>query len=266
MLRNKINGTTLRGTDGIDRTLNAVTLSKDEKEKVGELNFLPNDVLLADGVKAVAANNKAAVTKSDIEALYDRINDKLLYKADLINGNVPKEQLYTVIDLIDEYFKTGGPPSKLAIRFDDGGTVTINGKDHVVNGNELFTTFENATSISISGDIIYIDVSLFDTSKLSVFDVSDATNYCTSIDVSKWNTSNMTDMSHLFENSVATIIEVGGWNTSNVTDMSHMFAECYYINALSLSGFDVSNVTNISSMFSGCENLKAIQEVGNWHT
>lgn len=66
MLRKQINGTTLRGTDGIDRTLNAVTLSEDEKKKVGEIDFLPNDVLLADGVKAVAANDKVGLTEEEI--------------------------------------------------------------------------------------------------------------------------------------------------------------------------------------------------------
>lgn len=68
MLRKQINGTTLRGTDGIDQTLNAVTLSEDEKKKVGELDFLPNDVLLADGVKAVAANGKVGPTEEEISA------------------------------------------------------------------------------------------------------------------------------------------------------------------------------------------------------
>lgn len=66
MLRKQINGTTLRGTDGIDRTLNAVTLSEDEKKKVGELDFLSNDVLLADGVKAVAANDKVGLTEEEV--------------------------------------------------------------------------------------------------------------------------------------------------------------------------------------------------------
>ena len=93
-----------------------------------------------------------------------------------------------------------------------------------------------------------LDLSNFDTSKVTymsnMFDGSNATT----LDVSNFNTSNVTDMSYMFHGSQATTLDVSNFNTSNVTDMDSMF---YYSQAttLDLSNFDTSKVTSMKYMF-----------------
>ena len=93
-----------------------------------------------------------------------------------------------------------------------------------------------------------LDLSNFDTSKVTymsnMFDGSNATT----LDVSNFNTSNVTDMSYMFHGSQATTLDVSNFNTSNVTDMDSMF---YYSQAttLDVSNFDTSKVTSMKYMF-----------------
>ena len=110
-----------------------------------------------------------------------------------------------------------------------------------------------------------LDLSNFDTSKVTymsnMFDGSNATT----LDVSNFNTSNVTDMSYMFHGSQATTLDVSNFNTSNVTDMDSMF---YYSQAttLDLSNFDTSKVTNMSYMFYDFTNLKTIYVSNKFNT
>ena len=110
-----------------------------------------------------------------------------------------------------------------------------------------------------------LDVSNFDTSNVTdmsnMFDGSNATT----LDVSNFNTSNVTDMSSMFHGSQATTLDVSNFNTSNVTDMDSMF---YYSQAttLDVSNFDTSKVTNMSYMFYNFTNLKTIYVSNKFNT
>ena len=125
-----------------------------------------------------------------------------------------------------------------------------------------------------------LDVSNFDTSKvtnmgsmfslfsatslnLSNFDTSNVTNmssmfYCcgslTSLDLSNFDTSNVTNMSGMFVSCNATSLDVSNFDTSNVTDMSSMFASCN-ATSLDVSNFNTSSVTNMNQMFQACTKL-----------
>ena len=93
-----------------------------------------------------------------------------------------------------------------------------------------------------------IDVSNFDTSKVTYMSHMFAYSQATTLDVSNFDTSNVTDMSYMFRKSKATTLDVSNFDTSKVTDMSYMF----YVSqatTLDLSNFNTSNVKNMSCMF-----------------
>ena len=110
-----------------------------------------------------------------------------------------------------------------------------------------------------------LDVSNFDTSNVTdmsnMFDGSKATT----LDLSNFDTSNVTDMSSMFHSSQVTTLDVSNFNTSNVTDMDSMF---YYSQAttLDVSNFDTSKVTNMSYMFYNFTNLKTIYVSNKFNT
>ena len=123
-----------------------------------------------------------------------------------------------------------------------------------------------------------LDVSNFDTSKvtnmgsmfslfsatslnLSNFDTSNVTNMSsmffncsslTSLDLSNFDTSNVTDMSSMFVSCNATSLDVSNFNTSSVTNMNQMFQACTKLTRLDVSNFDTSKVKDMSFMFSYC--------------
>ena len=72
----------------------------------------------------------------------------------------------------------------------------------------------------------------------------------TNINLSNFNTSKVTDMKQMFYNSKATSINVSSFNTSNVTLMYGMFRNTA-VTTLDLSSFNTSNVTSMADMFHG---------------
>ena len=93
-----------------------------------------------------------------------------------------------------------------------------------------------------------LDVSNFDTSKVTYMNGMFSNSKATTLDVSNFDTSNVTDMSNMFDGSNATTLDVSNFNTSNVTDMSSMFHGSQ-ATTLDVSNFNTSNVTDMDSMF-----------------
>ena len=69
------------------------------------------------------------------------------------------------------------------------------------------------------------------------------------IDLSSFNTSKVTNMQGMFKGSYLPSIDIRHFDTSNVTDMSYMFAELRKVTSLDLSGLDVRKVSNIRYIF-----------------
>ena len=125
----------------------------------------------------------------------------------------------------------------------------------VTSMSSMFSTFY-ATSL---------DVSNFDTSKVTNMSSMFFNCYApTSLDVSNFNTSNVTDMSGMFSSCKATSLDVSNFNTSNVTDMSSMFVSCN-ATSLDVSNFNTSSVTNMHQMFQACTKLTSL-DVSNFDT
>ena len=93
-----------------------------------------------------------------------------------------------------------------------------------------------------------LDVSNFDTSKVTYMNGMFSNSKATTLDVSNFDTSNVTDMSNMFDGSNATTLDVSNFNTPNVTDMSSMFHGSQ-ATTLDVSNFNTSNVTDMDSMF-----------------
>ena len=83
-------------------------------------------------------------------------------------------------------------------------------------------------------------------------------SYLENIDVSEFDTSRVSNMSGMFSETPILIIDASGFDTSNVTNMSGMFFMCLYSVCIDISGFDTSNVREMNSMFYNCSRLKTI--------
>ena len=108
-----------------------------------------------------------------------------------------------------------------------------------------------------------LDVSNFDTSKVTYMNGMFSNSKATTLDVSNFDTSNVTDMSNMFDGSNATTLDVSNFNTSNVTDMSSMFHGSQ-ATTIDVSHFDTSNVTNMQGMFQHSQ--ATIIDVSNFDT
>ena len=85
------------------------------------------------------------------------------------------------------------------------------------------------------------------------------------LDLSNFDTSKVTDMSGMFVFMNLTTLNLSSFNTANVTDMSAMFAGMSSLTTLNLFNFDTSKVTNMSSMFGGMSSLTTL-DLSNFDT
>ena len=147
---------------------------------------------------------------------------------------------------------------------------------NVTNMREMFKEMSNLTSLDVSSfdtskvtDMSYmfyrngvtsLDVSGFDTSKVTVMSYMFlGMKNITNLDVNGWNTSNVTSMYGMFSGmSSVTSLDVSGFDTCNVTTMREMFREMGNLTSLDLSGFDTSNLTDMSTMFYDMDNLTSL--------
>ncbi|MDO4624507.1 MAG: BspA family leucine-rich repeat surface protein [Enterococcus hirae] len=150
------------------------------------------------------------------------------------------------------------------------------GTSNVTNMREMFKEMSNLTSLDVSSfdtskvtDMSYmfyrngvtsLDVSGFDTSKVTVMSYMFlGMKNITNLDVNGWNTSNVTSMYGMFSGmSSVTSLDVSGFDTCNVTTMREMFREMGNLTSLDLSGFYTSNVTDMSTMFYDMDNLTSL--------
>ncbi|MCD7752497.1 MAG: BspA family leucine-rich repeat surface protein [Lachnospiraceae bacterium] len=107
-------------------------------------------------------------------------------------------------------------------------------------------------------ELVYLDISGFDTSNVENMSWMFAGCSLTELDVSHFDTSKVTSMQNMFYNLGVSELDVSGFDTGNVTDMSRMFGCCFNLTELDVSGFDTGNVTDMSGMFDNCYNLSEL--------
>ena len=84
------------------------------------------------------------------------------------------------------------------------------------------------------------------------------------IDLSSFNTSKVTNMQGMFSGSYLPSIDIRHFDTSNVTDMSFMFADLRKATSLDLSGLDVRKVSNIQYIFSSTQYQLTSLSLAGW--
>ena len=104
-----------------------------------------------------------------------------------------------------------------------------------------------------------LDLSNFDTSKVTAMTAMFEGSYYPSINLSSFNTSNTTTMLVMFKNAKKlTSLNLSNFDTSKVTTMESMFEGCRSISNLDLTSFNTANVTNMSQMFMDMDSLNSI--------
>ena len=97
-----------------------------------------------------------------------------------------------------------------------------------------------------------IDLSSFDTSKVTNMSFMFMNCEAQSIDLSSFDTRKVTGMRWMFMYCKAHSIDLSSFNTSKVEDMEKMFCRCE-AQSIDLSSFDTSEVTDMEQMFKGCK-------------
>ncbi|WP_421000218.1 bacterial Ig-like domain-containing protein [Carnobacterium maltaromaticum] len=121
---------------------------------------------------------------------------------------------------------------------------------NVTNMNSMFYGAENLTTI---------DVSNWNTSKVTTMGGAFFGTDLSVLDVSQWNTSNVTSMNNMFSNmSKITALDVSNWDTSKVTSMVLMFSNSPSLSELDFSSWDTSNVIKMDSMLSTGSVLRSL--------
>ena len=78
----------------------------------------------------------------------------------------------------------------------------------------------------------------------------------TTLDVSNFDTSKVTNMGSMFVNSKATTLDLSNFNTSNVTNMAQMFNSSTNLKTIYVSDkFNTNNVTSSANMFTDSTKL-----------
>ena len=102
-----------------------------------------------------------------------------------------------------------------------------------------------------------IDVSSFDTSKVTDMSYMFQFSGYTSLDLSNFDFSLVTTTYRMFAilPNMTTLVLPQNANTTQLTDVGLMFASCSSITSLDLSGWKFDNITNMIGMFCRCESL-----------
>ncbi len=106
----------------------------------------------------------------------------------------------------------------------------------------------------------HLDVSSFDTSKVSTFEGAFARlKDLESITFGDFNTSSATYMRDMFNgSSKLKNLDLSFFDTSHVTNMEGMFASMDSLETVNLSSFNTVNVTDMSSMFKNSKKIKTL--------
>jgi len=136
--------------------------------------------------------------------------------------------------------------------------ITLKWNSLITNCVAMFSDLSN---------IIYIDFSKFDTSKVfSMFLMFGNCISLKSLDLSGFNTSLVTDMCSMFYECISlTSLNLKNFNTSLVENMYTMFYDCYSLTSLEVNHFNTSLVKNMNNMFSECKLITSLN-LSNFNT
>ena len=129
----------------------------------------------------------------------------------------------------------------------DENTIILKWRNLLTSCKEMFKDID---------DIISIDFSYFDTSKVTEMTSMFYNSKAKSINFNNFNTSIVSDMSSMFAGSTQiTSLDLSSFKTSKVKSMKYMFNYCMSLKELNLESFDTSSVSNMEFMFCHAESL-----------
>ena len=137
-------------------------------------------------------------------------------------------------------------------------------------GNSTISNVENMEQMFYeAGDSnhknLELNLSMFDTSKVTKMNELFSESYCSSINLKNFNTSLITNFSHMFSHCwYLKNLDLSSFDTSNGVDMSCMFCYSNFI-SLNISNFNTSSVLSMDSMFSGCDRITSL-DLSNFNT
>ena len=135
--------------------------------------------------------------------------------------------------------------------------------NHIYNYKEIYLN-DSSLNINENANYIYSNSSDYINNVRILWNVSiTSTIYmfqnCTQIiyiDLSLFDTSQVNDMSFMFQDCISLLsINFENFNTSNVDSMSHMFFNCSSLNSINLSSFETSKNKDMYRMFYNCSSL-----------
>lgn len=221
-------------------------------------------------VKFVSGSSQAAVGFRPIKAWYDSSQktifwwtdaDSVFYDEDTgsmfmdINNNVNHMQLIDMSGVSAKYVKYShfmfANTKKLVKHIIPG--------DFSVNNIELASYMFKVKQAENPIEVDPLDLSNFNTSKITAMNNMFEGSYYPSINLSSFNTSNTTTMANMFKDAKKlTSLNLSNFDTSKVTTMESMFEGCRSISNLNLASFNTANVTNMSQMFMDMDSLNTI--------
>ena len=141
---------------------------------------------------------------------------------------------------------------------EEENTLIFSWEQPLISCQNMFYSFEN---------IIYIDLSKFDTSKVSDMSAMFYNNKnLKTLNINNFDTSSVTTMEKMFFNCRSlTSLDLTGFNTSSVKTMNSMFANCTSLVIIDISKFDTHSVTSMELMFQNAESLVSL-DLSNFNT
>ena len=143
------------------------------------------------------------------------------------------------------------PTDKTAYYYAEPEKVYLN-----TNSSKMFWSIYDEGIIE---NILELDLSNFDTSKVTDMSGMFVFMNLTTLNLSNFDTSKVTNMGGMFAGmSSLTTLNLFNFDTSKVTYMGGMFDGMHSLTTLNLSNFDTSKVTYMGTMFRGMSNLATL--------
>ena len=105
-------------------------------------------------------------------------------------------------------------------------------------------------------NLLTLDLSSFNTQKVTNMYAMFSLLHLDSLDLSSFNTNKVVDMGVMFSSCInLKNLNISSFDTTNVKYMNSMFLSCSKLQELSLNNFDTRNLINMDHMFGQCSSL-----------
>ena len=141
-----------------------------------------------------------------------------------------------------------------------------------VKPTNLHTAFSRPTLLLQTDTSVF---NLLDTSECTDFnacftstyfyDLDGSTDYA-NLNLSNWDTSKVTNMNYMFNGIYCNILDISNWDTSSLTEMNNTFYSCNINTIIGLDKLDISKLTSLSHtlFMANIRNCSEIMDLSSW--